>query len=863
MEILSVSVCRIRLGSRVVSSPKIGIYRRHSSVSKKSSLDLATKLKIESKWGSLINQAVNFDETSKSEKCYICPMFPYPSGNLHMGHVRVYTISDAIARFQRQNGKNVLHPIGFDSFGLPAENAAIENQVQPEEWTNKNIAKMRKQLRQLGCSFDWSREVITSDPQYYKFTQYIFLLMYKHGLVYRKKAWVNWDPVDKTVLADEQVDSNGRSWRSGAKVERKQLEQWFIRSTNFAQSLRNGLDNEELAEWRDIVKLQKHWIGECDGAEFIFPICLNGKKHSSLNIWVQKPEHISKAAFVAVSDPSEIGIPGSVDSNVTVINPFTKSVLPVIVIPHNDLNYPEGCSIKLGIPSQCDDDARIATMKKIPFDSTRALDNFDERIRVCQLAVSGKMGGHLKSSRLRDWLVSRQRRWGTPIPVVHCDACGTVPVAFKDLPVVLPKDQSSAPSAKCPKCGEPGRQETDTMDTFVDSAWYFLRYIDPTNQDLPFDKNKVENMMPVDVYIGGKEHATLHLYYARFLSHFLHSIGWIPDPEPFKRLLVQGMVMGKTYYIKKTKQVVRSSSVIERDGQLVERESGEPVFVKWEKMSKSKHNGVEPSDMFDKFGVDTTRLLILGEVAPTSDRLWKEEAFDGILNFQEKVWTLLDDFMDSKVKFHNQSVDESKIKAVEDKLRDARNFHVKGVTFNYNQSYQLSVAISKLQSLVKSLKKFDQETMAQSLEFEKALAALLIMLAPMAPHFASELWFRFQMAPRSLQSPMTIQWKNNIFKQSWPQMDDDYLLDVIFKVNNAVKGDAKIQYKDFKKLNDEVALKMALSDPKVVDFLGGRDILAADCAIINGYSATLNIKVDHTLHKQKGAVRKNTASSRR
>ncbi|KAF6201049.1 hypothetical protein GE061_005496, partial [Apolygus lucorum] len=705
MEILTVSVCRIRLGSRVVSSPSRNcIFRRQSSVSGKSSLDLGTKLKIESKWGALINHAVNFDETSRREKCYVCPMFPYPSGNLHMGHVRVYTISDAIARFQRLNGKNVLHPIGFDSFGLPAENAAIENKIDPEEWTNKNISKMRKQLRQLGCSFDWSREVTTSDPQYYKFTQYIFLLMYKHGLVYRKKAWVNWDPVDGTVLADEQVDSSGRSWRSGAKVERKLLEQWFIRSTNFAQSLRNGLDNKELAEWRDIVKLQKHWIGECDGAEFRFDVYLNGEKHSSVNIWVHKPEHISKAEFVAVSDTNEIGITGSTGSNVTVINPFTKKVLPVVVIPHGELNYPEGCSVKLGIPSQCDDDARVATMKNIPFDSTRALDNFDERTRVCQLAVSGKMGGHLKSSSLRDWLISRQRRWGTPIPIVHCDACGAVPVDIKDLPVVLLKDPSSSALASCPKCGKPGRQETDTMDTFVDSAWYFLRYIDPTNQDLPFDKSKAENMMPVDVYIGGKEHATLHLYYARFLSHFLHSIGWVPEPEPFKRLLVQGMVMGKTYYIKKTKQVVRSSSVIEKDGQLVDKESGEPVYVKWEKMSKSKHNGVEPSDMFDKYGVDTTRLLVLGEVAPTSDRLWKEEAFDGVLNFQERVWTLLNDFMDSKVKFHNLPVNEVKIKNVEDKLRDVRNFHVKGVTFNYNQSYQLSVAISKLQGLVKTLK---------------------------------------------------------------------------------------------------------------------------------------------------------------
>ncbi|BET00175.1 Leucyl-tRNA synthetase [Nesidiocoris tenuis] len=825
---------------------------RNLSTTVKRELDLPTKLSIEEKWSAFINRGGAFDEkNTEKEKCYVCPMFPYPSGDLHMGHVRVYTISDAIARFERLNGKNVLHPMGFDSFGLPAENAAIENKVDPAEWTEANISKMRKRLKHLGCSFDWSRELITSDPKYFKFTQYLFLLMYKHGLVYRKKAWVNWDPVDKTVLADEQVDAQGRSWRSGAQVEKKLLDQWFIRTTNFAESLREGLENEGMAEWRDVVKLQKHWIGECEGAEFAFMFHVKEKPVASQPIWVRNPEHITRAAFVAITDIKDLecfGLEGVTDvSDVRVVNPFTLGHLPVLVVPRDQLDYPDGWNVKLCIPSQCDKEATLADQLGIPYDPARQMDNFDERVRICQLAIASRIGGHLKSSKLRDWLVSRQRRWGTPIPVIHCPDCGPVPVPFDALPVPLAQ-QTADQLAPCPECGKIGHRETDTMDTFVDSSWYYLRYIDPFNEQAPFEKDKVDKMMPVDVYIGGKEHATLHLYYARFVSHFLHSIDLLPKPEPFKRLLVQGMVMGRTYYVLKTKKVIHSSEVYEKGGKFFKNDTNEEVVVKWEKMSKSKHNGVEPSQIFGKYGVDTSRLLILGDVAPTSDRLWKEEAFEGVLNFQDNLWTLVRDFCDVRQKTVGGIGDPKKSEISEEKSRSTRNYYVRKISFNYRQSYQLSVALSKMQSLVKVLKKMKPESMATSAEFEKTLAHFLIMLAPMAPHFATELWSKFQSCPNRLGTP--VMWDKSVLEQTWPELDDDYPLDIIVKVNNAVKATVDIPYGQFKKLTKDSATQIALSNSDVINFLRGRDVLSTDFAIFEANNAIINIRVDHRQPKK-------------
>ncbi|XP_073977895.1 leucyl-tRNA synthetase, mitochondrial [Rhodnius prolixus] len=826
-------------------SPRIGF----SSVKFCSNVDFSKELtteikkKIEIKWKPLVNKST-FEENSEKQKFYILSMFPYPSGNLHMGHVRVYTISDAISRFHRLKSKNVLHPIGFDAFGLPAENAARDRNISADKWTENNIAAMREQLKQLGFTFDWDKEIITSSPEYYKFTQYLFLLLYKEGFVYREKAVVNWDPIDETVLANEQVDAQGRSWRSGALVEKRYLKQWFIRTTKFAQSLYSGLDNPKLKDWRDVVALQKHWIGECDGASFIFKLFdAQGESKGELNIWVKYPEMINYATFVAISSKSVLGRKILEDQLVlTVKSPFFSKLLPLYV--SDSLDYPEGCDNKLGIPSFSEEDAKFAKNCGLSYDAgMQPCINIEERIRLCQIALKNNLGGTLKSSKLKDWLISRQRHWGTPIPIIHCDVCGPIPVSFNDLPVLLsPRDQKPS-SLPCPKCGGKASRETDTMDTFVDSAWYFLRYVDPNNSEMPFSRERVDSLLPVDVYVGGKEHAVLHLYYARFMCYFLHSVGLLKEPEPFVRLLVQGMVTGKTYCVKKSGKYLKEESVIKKaNGSLIEAETGEEVVVKWEKMSKSRYNGVEPTDVLNNYGIDTTRLLILADVAPTSQRRWSHETFAGILNWQKRLWFLMDSFLDAR----KQGICEVMSLEEEQRLFDARNFYVKGTTFNYGTSHQLSVAVSKMQGLTNSLKKSNKNVMCRSLEFERTLAALIIMLSPMAPHFCSELWSALQKAPGRLDiGGEYIKWDSPLLLQKWPTLDPNYMLEFICKVNNAVKATLKLTCEQLNKLEKDSAFRIALEQDEVLSFIAGRDVLSFEYEFVESYEATINIVINH------------------
>ncbi|XP_014246119.1 probable leucine--tRNA ligase, mitochondrial isoform X2 [Cimex lectularius] len=805
------------------------------------------KCEIEQKWGAFVNEQ-KFDKHSTKPKFYVLSMFPYPSGNLHMGHVRVYTISDAAARYYRMRGKNVLHPIGFDSFGLPAENAARDNKVTPEQWTEKNINTMRKQLKQLGCNFDWNREIVTSKPDYYKFTQQLFLLLHKHGLAYRKKAIVNWDPVDCTVLADEQVDSKGRSWRSGAIVEKKMLKQWFIRTTNFAEDLYEGLNDPNLKDWRDIINLQKHWIGECTGADFYFYIDDSKGNRIPVTVWVEKPEHMSKAAFLSVSSKSVLGseiLKNYQNEKLYLSSHLSNKKLPIFVT--DELPFPEGCDLKLGIPSKNDLDKEFAIRENVEFDDESELDNYEERFKICNLAIKCNLGGYPKSSKLHDWLISRQRYWGTPIPIIHCEKCGEVPVEMENLPVLLvPRKENGTPQpVDCPKCGGQSNYETDTMDTFFDSSWYFLRFIDPKNPFDLFSTDKAAKLMPVDLYIGGKEHATLHLYYARFVSHFLHSLGYLKQPEPFKTLLVQGMIMGKTYYVKESLKCIKTDDIDKKGKELFEKSTGLPVFEKWEKMSKSKHNGVEPSEMFDKYGVDTTRLLVLAEVAPTSHRHWSSDSFSGVLNWQQRIWSLMDNFLQARRDYSDTQDDTEQLK-MEDILYDSRNFYIKGTTFNYSQSQQFSVAISKMQGLTNSLKKCDKKTMAISGQFERTLASLIIMLFPMAPHFSSELWSCLQSAGSRIDTDgKFINWDKPVFEQSWPQLDDEYLLPLICKVNGAVKSNVMVPSKKLSKFKQEDALNLALLQPDVQKFLQGCDILSSQYTLVDNYEGTINIVIDH------------------
>lgn len=671
-----------------------------------------TKHEIERHWSSTVSKG-DFDDKSNKQKTYVLSMFPYPSGALHMGHVRVYTISDAMARFYKMNGTNVIHPTGWDAFGLPAENAAIQRKIPADVWTKQNIDHMKQQLKELGCAFDWDREFATCDPEYYRWTQKLFLMLHKEGLAYQKEALVNWDPVDKTVLADEQVDANGCSWRSGAKVEKKLLKQWFVKTTQFAKDLFKGLDDPILEDWKDIIKLQKHWIGDCDG--YGFELKVEGHD-SMINVWTRDPTELLKVNFITLS-PEHVLVKsltlkeGLTDLKVTI--PFTNKNVPVIV--SLDVPFPEQCDTYLGTNSLADQEV----ISKYSIHTTNSPELSLTPDEVVKIAKDQNFGGHQVSSKLKDWLISRQRFWGTPIPIIHCDNCGPVPVSEADLPIELPtknKEMIGIPLSqnkpwlvtKCPKCQQDARRETDTMDTFVDSSWYFLRFLDPHNTKEIFDQQIAKKFMPVDLYVGGKEHAVLHLYYARFINHFLHSKGLVPHPEPFKRLLVQGMVMGQSFRVKGTGKYLKEDEVEIIDTKkkrAIEKATGTQVVIDWEKMSKSKFNGVDPAEMIKEMGCDSLRLIILADVAPTSHRNWSSATFPGVLYWQNRIWMTVNDFVRLR-KEHGQKcvTNEKEFEEHNARLLDARNFYVAGVTFNYRHSHQLSVAISKMQGLTNSIR---------------------------------------------------------------------------------------------------------------------------------------------------------------
>ncbi|CAH0766753.1 unnamed protein product [Diatraea saccharalis] len=597
--------------------------------------DLSTdiKLKIERHWSKDVLSQKKID--NDTESFYVLPMFPYPSGNLHMGHVRVYSISDTIARFHKLDGKNVIHPIGWDAFGLPAENAAIERNIPPHQWTRSNIQSMKMQLLKLSFDFDWERELSTCDPQYYKWTQYIFLKLFEKGLAYQCRAKVNWDPIDKTVLADEQVDEFGCSWRSGAKVESKILTQWFIKTTKYAKKLFDGLSSNILEDWKDIINLQKHWIGECNGIVVRFKMTCGDKK-KPIDIWTSEPYKLIHGEFITIKKDSIYlqEMENMINEDLKCFNPITKCEMPVYIT--DDANYAPERDIYIASPSNNEEDFMLSKSLNVPVISCKQVNIEIENKHALEIAQKNDIGGYLVSSKLKDWLISRQRYWGTPIPIIHCDGCGPVAVPLKDLPITLPHVESFGSDIQtldklaewidctCPKCQKKAKRETDTMDTFVDSSWYFYRFLDPGNNEKPFDKIKVSGKTPVNIYIGGKEHAVLHLYYARFMSYFLHSLGWIPSPEPFKKLVVQGMVMGQSYKLKSSGKYIPPDNVVLVGKEYKLKNTGESVLAQWEKMSKSKYNGENPERLLTTYGCDTTRLLILSDVPPETSRRWSD-----------------------------------------------------------------------------------------------------------------------------------------------------------------------------------------------------------------------------------------------
>jgi leucyl-tRNA synthetase len=760
-------------------------------------------------------------ENSEKPKFYALSMFPYPSGNLHMGHVRNYTIIDVIARLKRMQGYRVLNPMGWDAFGLPAENAAIERGIPPAEWTYQNIAQMKGLFQRLGISFDWTKEVTTCSPDYYRWTQWIFLQFLDAGLAYQKEAAVNWDPIDQTVLANEQVDNEGRSWRSGAKVERKLLRQWFLKITDYAEQLLNDLD--KLPNWPERVKLmQANWIGKSVGAYLEFLIVGMDEK---IAVFTTRPDTIYGVSYVVLSPEhpltnrvttpdrkaavetfaKEVSLQSEMDRTAEdkpkrgvptggkVINPFNDEEIPIWIADY--VLYEYGTGAVMGVPAHDKRDFQFATEYELPIkvvivdddewplteaytepgiminsESFNGMDSVKGKAAIIQAAVNSGCGKARVQYRLRDWLISRQRYWGAPIPVIHCSKCGTVPVPQSDLPVLLPENVEftgkGSPLAKmddwvnvpCPSCGTPAKRETDTMDTFMDSSWYFLRYPDASNQEQVFDSAKTNDWMPVDQYVGGIEHAILHLLYSRFFTKVLRDRGLIDCDEPFKRLLTQGMVQGLTYKNAVTGKYIPSAEVDATNPK--DPETGEALEVFYEKMSKSKYNGVDPLQVMEKYGVDTARMFILFKAPPEKDLEWDDADVEGQFRFLNRVWRLVTEFAVLPARAGTgapplQGGEKDNLSKPEQDLRRAIHVAIKEVSEDLEGDYQFNTAVSEMMKLNNAL---TDAKCKDSPIYAEGISTLILLLAPFSPHIADELWH-------------LIGNSESVHMQTWPSVD--------------------------------------------------------------------------------------------
>tara|TARA_B100000900_G_scaffold130674_1_gene110536 strand:- start:1763 stop:4375 length:2613 start_codon:yes stop_codon:yes gene_type:complete len=783
---------------------------------------------------------------------YALSMFPYPSGSLHMGHVRNYVITDVIARAQRMRGDAVLHPMGWDAFGLPAENAAIERNVDPGVWTDRNIDQMRSQLGRLGLSIDWSREQATCHEDYYRWTQWLFLELHSAGLAYQKEATVNWDPIDQTVLANEQVDSEGRSWRSGALVEQKNLTQWFLKITQYADALLEDLD--QLQGWPERVRtMQANWIGRSIGAEIDFQV--EGHNDATITVFTTRadtlfgvsyvvlaPEHPLVDALTTADQKESVEAFRDLVSDLSndertaddrpkrgvatgaeAVNPANGQKVPIWVADYVLAEY--GTGAVMGVPAHDERDFRFAKTYELPVQRVIQMDGTDEHSNdgeawtgpgtlVNSGAFDGQSNDQAKQAitehgatkgwarakrqyRLRDWLISRQRYWGCPIPIIHCADCGAQPVPTDQLPVALPKDvnlagKGGSPLAAlddwvnvpCPICGKPARRETDTMDTFMCSSWYFLRFADPQNSDRPFESEAVKKWLPVQQYVGGIEHAILHLLYSRFFTKALKDRGLISINEPFERLLTQGMVQGVTYRNPRTGRYVAPALVVD-PGTPRDPDDGEELEVLFEKMSKSKHNGVDPALVIDRYGADTARMFILFKAPPEKDLEWDDADVEGQFRFLQRLWRLVDSV--SKLTAPDQllSNDVSGIPAElsesETEIRRAVHLAIQAVSDDLSGEFQFNTAISELMKLSNSLSGAVLDA-SRPVQVE-AMGALIRLLAPFAPHLAEEFWFR-------------LGGQGSVHLQTWPQHDPAALVqdtvDLVIQIKGKVRGTIQV-----------------------------------------------------------------------
>lgn len=766
---------------------------------------------VESKWQAFWNEAKSYEVSDSSSKSsyYVLEQFPYPSGRLHMGHVRVYTLGDTLARFQRGFGKNVLHPMGWDSFGLPAENAAIQHGVTPREWTLENIRAMKKHFIALGLSYDWSRELITSDVSYYAHEQKLFLDFYKKGLVYRKESWVNWDPIEHTVLANEQV-INGCGWRSGAPTERRLLAQWFLKITKFSEKLLENL--KELPKWPDSVRtMQEKWIGRSEGARIYFSLNTDIEGlEKTLEVFSTRPDTLFGASFLAIAPNHPLALKLSHENKdlalfiqeclrqdtseatlqkaqkkgfklpVVADHPFDSNwKLPVFVANFVMMDY--GTGAVFGCPAHDERDLDFARLFDLPMrpvvegkngktfseappqkaytedgilinsDFLNGLDTKEAQKIVIQKLESLKKGYGETTFRLRDWGVSRQRYWGCPIPIIHCKVCGVVPVPFKDLPVVLPDDVSfdvpgnpldhhpTWKNVSCPTCGGKAERETDTLDTFFESSWYFLRFCSPHAVE-PFEKKDVELFMPVNIYVGGVEHAVLHLLYSRFFTMALQECGYLDFEEPFQALLTQGFVCHETYQDITGAWLYPEEVRKCKDGSYVTLQDNTKVRVgRSEKMSKSHKNVVDPSVILKEYGADTARLFMLSDTPPERNLDWSEAGIEGCWRYVNRIWRLAHQAFE-KIKKIESTLKEahSPHEASEDSFLHVLHTSIQFVTKAYDQ-YHFNTAIAQCRTLTNAFEEL-LETSQKAFLMREGLQTLLRLLFPVMPHITSEIW---------------------------------------------------------------------------------------------------------------------------
>ncbi|MBQ4114599.1 leucine--tRNA ligase [bacterium] len=804
---------------------------------------------IEKRWQSVWEQNDVFDtpENSDKPKYYALSMFPYPSGKLHMGHVRNYTITDVIARFKKAQGYNVLHPMGWDSFGLPAENAAMKHGANPEVWTDENIAYMTKQLKMLGLSYDWKREVTTCKPDYYKWTQWLFIQLYKKGLAYKKEAAVNWCETCGTVLANEQV-IDGKCWRCDSVVEKKYLSQWFFKITDYAERLLKDLDL--LDGWGDNVKtMQANWIGKSEGAIFRFPVvdAPNGEK-MEVPVYTTRPDTVHGITYLVVApeykdidklttaenkqaveeyranarkmteierlstDRVKTGVPLGTHC----LNPFTGETFPlwtadyalveygtgaVMAVPTHDtrdFDFAKKYNMPMKVviqnpenPSDCKESAYTEEGVLVNSNEFNGMKNTEAKKAITQKAVDAGFGEFKTQYRLRDWLISRQRYWGAPIPMIYCDKCGIVPEKEENLPVMLPKDVDFSVVGKspittsptfaettCPICGAKAKRELDTMDTFVCSSWYYLRFSDAKNSELPFAKTLVDKWLPVDQYVGGIEHAILHLLYSRFFTKAMKDLGLLSFDEPFKNLLTQGMVL--------------------KDGS---------------KMSKSKGNTVDPDEIFENYGADTARLFILSDSPPARDFDWSDAGVEGCYKFLNRVWRLVADNFEHLTRDYKLSFPLTR---ENDDLVRTIHIAIKGITNDISNDFQFNTVISKYRELTNSIYDYVSKKKDFSEEDKNVLSyaviSLVKLMSPVTVHLSEEIWKELG-GKSSIHDEPWCEWDENLAKAS--------KITLVVQVNGKVKDKLEAD----EGVNDEELKQIALSSDKIKELTNGKEIV--------------------------------------